>query len=30
MVEQEVPETVEKPVKTRKPRKKKEIQDVIN
>jgi hypothetical protein len=30
MVEQKVPEIVEKPVKTRKPRKKKEIQDVTN
>ena len=30
MVEQKVPETIEKPVKTRKPRKKKEITDVTN
>jgi hypothetical protein len=30
MVEQKVPETIEKPVKVRKPRKKKEITDVTN
>ncbi len=30
MVEKQVPETIEKTVKVRKPRKKKEIQDVTN